>query len=120
MQSQQFNFTEILLDKKLILNKLQHKDIDIQIFENIDTTHDFKHFSDKNKSPEICLAESQTQGKGRMGRNWHSPFGQNLYLSCLYVFEKGLNKLAGLSLVVGLAVINALKKYDLPESPLIK
>lgn len=110
----------ILLDKKLIQKKLTNKNIDIQIVEEIDTTHDFKNFLDKNKTPSICLAESQTQGKGRMGRNWHSPFGQNLYFSCLYTFEKDISELAGLSLVVGLAVIKTLKKYDFPESPLIK
>lgn len=110
----------IFLDKKLIQKKIGNKNVDIQIFENIDTTHDFKNFPEKNKTPSICLAECQTQGKGRMGRYWHSPFGQNLYFSCLYTFEKDISELAGLSLVVGLAVIKTLKKYDLPESSLIK
>lgn len=110
----------ILLDKELIQKKLTNKNINIQIFEDIDTTHDFKNFPDKNMTTAICLAEQQTKGKGRMGRNWHSPFGQNLYFTCLYVFEKPINKLSGLSLAVGLAVIKTLKKYDFPQSPLIK
>jgi BirA family biotin operon repressor/biotin-[acetyl-CoA-carboxylase] ligase len=55
-----------------------------------------------------CLAESQTAGKGRRGREWVSPFGHNLYLSVVREFNNGATALDGLSLVVGLAVVTAL------------
>jgi BirA family transcriptional regulator, biotin operon repressor / biotin---[acetyl-CoA-carboxylase] ligase len=32
---------------------------------------------------EVVLAESQTEGKGRMGRPWESPAGLNIYLSII-------------------------------------
>jgi BirA family transcriptional regulator, biotin operon repressor / biotin---[acetyl-CoA-carboxylase] ligase len=32
---------------------------------------------------EVVLAESQTKGKGRMGRQWESPAGLNIYLSII-------------------------------------
>ena len=32
---------------------------------------------------EVVLAESQTKGKGRMGRKWESPAGLNIYLSII-------------------------------------
>ena len=31
----------------------------------------------------LCLCETQTAGKGRLGRAWHSPAGQGLWLSVL-------------------------------------
>jgi BirA family biotin operon repressor/biotin-[acetyl-CoA-carboxylase] ligase len=31
----------------------------------------------------LVVAEAQTGGRGRLGRSWHSPAGQNLYLSLL-------------------------------------
>ncbi len=31
----------------------------------------------------LCLCETQTAGKGRLGRSWHSPAGQGLWLSVL-------------------------------------
>ncbi len=31
----------------------------------------------------LVVADSQTAGRGRLGRSWHSPSGQNLYLSLL-------------------------------------
>jgi BirA family biotin operon repressor/biotin-[acetyl-CoA-carboxylase] ligase len=59
----------------------------------------------------IVLAESQTAGRGRRGRQWLSPPGLNLYLSCLKRFEHGFAALSGLSLAVGVMVLRAL--YDL-------
>jgi BirA family biotin operon repressor/biotin-[acetyl-CoA-carboxylase] ligase len=56
----------------------------------------------------VCMAESQTAGKGRRGRTWVSPFGHNLYLSMVREFSNGAAALDGLSLVVGLAVVTAL------------
>jgi len=59
----------------------------------------------------LCIiAEMQEAGKGRRGRQWHSPFGQNLYFSMLWRFEQGMTTLDGLSLVVGLCFVKALKK----------
>lgn len=57
----------------------------------------------------ICLTEYQTAGKGRRGRQWVSPFGHNIYLSVLWRYQEGPAAIAGLSLVVGVAVIRALR-----------
>lgn len=56
----------------------------------------------------VCLAEQQTEGRGRRGRNWVSPYGKNLYLSMGWAFEGGASCLEGLSLAAGLAVRRAL------------
>jgi BirA family biotin operon repressor/biotin-[acetyl-CoA-carboxylase] ligase len=56
----------------------------------------------------IVLAETQTAGRGRRGRNWLSPPGLNLYLSCLKRFDRGFAALSGLSLAVGTMVLRAI------------
>ncbi len=60
----------------------------------------------------VVLAETQSAGRGRRGRPWLSPPGLNLYLSCLKRFEHGFAGLSGLSLAVGVCVVQALEDLD--------
>jgi BirA family biotin operon repressor/biotin-[acetyl-CoA-carboxylase] ligase len=48
-------------------------------------------------------------GRGRRGRNWHSPFAANLAVSLGFAARRPAAQLAGLSLVVGLAVLDGLE-----------
>jgi BirA family transcriptional regulator, biotin operon repressor / biotin---[acetyl-CoA-carboxylase] ligase len=61
----------------------------------------------------MLLAETQTAGRGRRGREWLSPPGLNLYLSCLKRFEQGFAALAGLSLATGVIVLRALENLGI-------
>lgn len=72
----------------------------------------------RRKAPErgvdVLLAEQQTGGRGRRGRLWASPIAANLYLSLSRQFSGGLARLGGVSLIVGVAVAEALRHagYD--------
>jgi BirA family biotin operon repressor/biotin-[acetyl-CoA-carboxylase] ligase len=69
----------------------------------------------------VCLAEAQTAGRGRLGRIWQSPFGSSISLSLYWQFSSPLQALSGLSLMVGIAVLEALKTFSaLPASMGIK
>lgn len=57
---------------------------------------------------ELLLAERQTGGRGRLGREWASPLAANLYLSLARTFDGGLARLGGLGLVAGVAAAEAL------------
>ena len=56
----------------------------------------------------VCLAECQTQGRGRIGRVWHTPPGGNICLSLLWRFND-FNAFSGLSLAIGVAIVRALR-----------
>ncbi len=62
-----------------------------------------------------CLAECQTAGRGRRGRQWVSPFGTNIYLSLACHYEGAPAELSGLSLACGVAVIRALVQHGIDD-----
>lgn len=55
-----------------------------------------------------CLAEHQSGGRGRMGRQWSSPFGANLYASVAWTFEALPPGIQALALAAGAALLDAL------------
>lgn len=59
----------------------------------------------------VCLAESQRAGRGRLGRQWISPYAANLYLSVLWRFALAPAALAGLSLAIGVALARSLERF---------
>ncbi len=58
--------------------------------------------------PQALLAEFQSAGRGRRGRQWVSPFGANLYLSLAWSFDGWPAQLTSLSLAIGVACTRAL------------
>ncbi|WP_353980791.1 biotin--[acetyl-CoA-carboxylase] ligase [Salinicola endophyticus] len=58
---------------------------------------------------EVCLAESQTAGRGRRGKAWSTSWGRSLILSLGWRFDAGVGALEGLSLAVGVAVAEVLE-----------
>lgn len=58
----------------------------------------------------LLLAESQTQGRGRRGRQWVSPFAGNIYMSLSWGLGISIAQMSGLSLVVAISTAKGLKK----------
>ena len=69
-------------------------------------------------APFVILAERQTAGRGRRGRKWVSPFAENIYYSLVLRMDGGMRQLEGLSLVVGLAVLSALRAVGVSDAGL--
>jgi len=65
------------------------------------------------RNGQACVAEYQLAGRGRRGRTWVSPFASHLYFSYYWRFDAGIEKLSGLSLLVGIATVNALEKIGI-------
>lgn len=58
----------------------------------------------------IVLTELQIAGRGRFGRNWHSPVGRNLAVSLGAKVSRTPCNPGAISLVVGVAVANAIQE----------
>ncbi|MDE3208887.1 MAG: biotin--[acetyl-CoA-carboxylase] ligase, partial [Pseudomonadota bacterium] len=84
----------------------------IDCLESTNTT--LMLMADKAECGTAVVAEIQTAGRGRLGRTWLAAPGLSLTFSMLWRFEAGVLALEGLSLVVGLACVTALRKlgYD--------
>jgi BirA family biotin operon repressor/biotin-[acetyl-CoA-carboxylase] ligase len=93
----------------------------LEIFNSIDSTNQYLLSQAKNESSSgwFCFAEQQTQGRGRLGRTWFSPAGENIYCSVLWRFPSSLN-LSGLSLAVAVILGDVLHEYGVLQGIFFK
>jgi BirA family biotin operon repressor/biotin-[acetyl-CoA-carboxylase] ligase len=68
----------------------------------------WQYVNKDSSSPALCLAETQTAGRGRRGDTWQSPASGNLYFSLFWPFAANLSQ-SGLSIAIGISLINTLK-----------
>lgn len=90
---------------------------DIELFPLIDSTNRYLLQKAEQGAPTglVCLAESQSDGKGRRGRHWVSPFGASIYVSLLWRFPQQSAEIGGLSLLAGIAIANAIKSLGVDD-----
>lgn len=103
-----------LLDAAEILRGIhpsQHSRLKLELHDRLASTnaHLLERLQRGERGPRVCLAEYQSAGQGRRGRNWQSPFGTNLYCSLLWHSPLPPARLGALSLVMGVAVAGALR-----------
>ena len=81
-------------------------------YETIPTTNDKAYELAEKGEPEgtIVVAETQTKGKGRMGRAWMSPKGQGIYMSMVLRPDMETDEIPAITLIAAAAVIAAVKK----------
>lgn len=66
----------------------------------------------RGRHAEVCIAEVQTQGRGRLGRTWHAAAGSGVLLSLAWKFASAAaapGGLSGLSLAAAVGVCRALE-----------
>lgn len=82
----------------------------LELHPEIDSTnsHLMREAARGAPSGLVALAERQSAGRGRRGREWVSPFGVNLYLSMLWRYPLAPAALGGASLAVGAVVAEVL------------
>ncbi|MFQ5911719.1 MAG: biotin--[acetyl-CoA-carboxylase] ligase [Nitrospinota bacterium] len=94
-------------------HRLQGRESPIYWYASIGSTNDEAfRLEERERIPEgtAVIADAQTQGKGRSGRNWFSAPGAGLYLSVLLRPAKRGPSPFPLTLVAGVAVATALER----------
>jgi BirA family biotin operon repressor/biotin-[acetyl-CoA-carboxylase] ligase len=82
----------------------------VEVHWRIDSTSSElrRRLSAGDRRRQLLLAETQSAGRGRLGRGWHSPAACNLYLSLAWRMVRPAAALGGLSLALGVAVAETL------------
>ena len=82
-------------------------------FRQIDSTNSYARqlAADGGLEGEIVIAEEQTSGRGRLGRNWFSPPFLNLYLSLILRPRMPAAEAPQLTLMTAVALTDAIRAF---------
>ncbi len=99
-----------LLQLSYLQQQLKEKLDKLDVLFSIDSTNRYLSAQAETYLGQqyAVFAEMQTAGKGRRGRHWVSPFGKNIYLSVLTTLRNDISELSGFSLLMAMAVEQAL------------
>lgn len=91
--------------------------MDLLVLEQVDSTNAevIRRRGKAGSLPLVCIADSQSAGRGRRGRVWQSPRGENLYVSFGLTVKGGFSALDGLSLVFGVALADMLASEGIDD-----
>lgn len=106
-----------LLNKQWLVESIGSKfdsKVKLEVFNSIASTNQFLIDQSEPVKFHFCLSEYQYAGRGRLGRQWHSPFARNIYLSVKYKFPLLLD-VSGLSLAVGIWVAELIEGMGCSE-----
>lgn len=86
--------------------------INITVLDSCTSTNDEAMVGAQSgaSSLSVWISEHQRAGRGRRGKQWMSPLLGNIYCSILWRTTGGVQSLEGLSLVIGIAIAQALEK----------
>ncbi len=83
--------------------------------ESVESTNELLYEFAENGGEDgtILISDTQTGGKGRLGRNWYSPGGVNLYLSALLRPEVNPLNSAVFTFIASLALLKTLDALNI-------
>lgn len=83
----------------------------IEHFTTLDSSNDYLMRAQGDIHGRVCVTDFQSQGKGRRGNVWHGDSGDSLLFSLGWHPQNAVSP--AVSLVVGLALIEALKLFGI-------
>lgn len=110
----QYIITSVIILDKRILEQYLNQKLNIEIFQELDSTNNYlkKLGLQGEKEDTLVIAESQTGGRGRMGRSFYSPNGTGIYFSLLLHPEFSAEKSLFLTVMSAVSVAETVMKYN--------
>ena len=109
------NIQSELYDKNRILKKLcRHNPINITVLDSVDSTNSYAKREVLQGSADkttLILANTQTGGRGRLGRSFYSPCESGVYMTLCYRTNVPLSGAVSITSSAAVAVMRSIKKY---------
>ena len=112
--SYKLDFYSDVVSKEGIMVNMEDdfEEFKIKLFKEIDSTNSYaKKLALKNaQNKTVVIANSQTNGKGRMGRSFYSPAENGIYMSIIFKTDKISENTAMITVAAATAVSKAIEK----------
>lgn len=93
------------------------KELPIEVLKSVSSTNIYaKKCAEERAERMLVLAEEQTEGRGRRGRSFYSPYGTGLYMSLLMKVERSLAQFVPITVAAAVAVTRAVTKLSGKET----
>ena len=97
-----------------------HKDVAIRLFDTVDSTNsEAKRQATAESGTTLYIARTQSGGRGRLGRNFHSPADTGLYMTLAYTTSLPLTEAVRTTALAAVAAVAAIEALT-PKHPRIK
>ena len=115
--------TAVTLEKEKIKSFLlpENRDVDISVFESIDSTNTEakRRLENGDKRTMLICAEGQTAGRGRHGKSFYSPEKTGVYFTLVIHPDIPLSLAARATTAAAVSVVEAIRELT-DKKPLIK
>lgn len=99
------------MDKKVFLKQLSALELDVEIFDTLDSTNKTAKALSDEKTQALVIAKGQTVGRGRLGRSFYSPKG-GAYFSLLLRPKLSPQNALNITTAAAVAVCRAIEKLS--------
>ena len=81
----------------------------VKIWEEIDSTNNIAKSESDADTPALYIARTQTGGRGRLGRSFHSPADTGLYMTVAYTTTRPLSEAVRVTAAAAVAAASAIE-----------
>ncbi len=103
-------------EQKWIRSKVNTELIGREIitYDSVESTNDLAKslVTDWNREGTVILADSQTHGRGRHSKSWHSEKDLGIYLSTVVIPELPPEHIPQITIVAGVALVQAINEFS--------
>lgn len=93
-----------------VLSELIEKNCDIRVFEVVDSTNSYAKEVHVSNKPLVVVANEQTKGRGRLGREFYSPSSKGIYMTIAFEPDFEIDKAMLITTLTAVAVCHAFEE----------